>query len=54
MGKFKFSKNNLVSPAAPMDDQEFKVMIKAAEIGPFYSTQQVFERIKIWKKKYSK
>lgn len=54
MGKFKTSKNSLVIPGAPMSDQEFKVMIKAAKIGPFYSVQQVFERIENWKTKYLK
>jgi len=54
MGKLKTSKNSPVISGTPMSDKQFKIFIKAAEKGPFYSMQQVSERIENWKTKHSK
>ncbi|WAC10728.1 hypothetical protein [Dyadobacter pollutisoli] len=53
MGKTKTSKSNLATSGAPLSEEEFKIMIKEAEKGPFYSIQETTLIIDKWKSKYA-
>jgi hypothetical protein len=54
MGKTKTSKNNLTTSGAPLSDEEFKIMVKEAEKGPFFNMQETTQIIDKWKSKYAK
>ena len=54
MGKTKSSKENLVTPGVPLSEEEFVRVVKEAEKGPFYTTQETAQMIAHWKLKYAK
>jgi hypothetical protein len=54
MSVIKHKKSNLVFPSnTPMSNEDFIKMIKKAEKGPFYTTEEVKQALKKWSKKYS-
>ncbi|WP_439555606.1 hypothetical protein [Dyadobacter sp.] len=54
MGKTKTSAKNWTAPGVPLSQEEFSVMIRESEKGPFYSIDEVTKKISEWKLKYEK
>lgn len=48
------SKRNSAVPGEPMSQEEFAVMIKEAEKGPFYSHEELIRKFASWKKSLKK
>ena len=54
MAAIKQRKVNLVFPSdTKMSNEEFLKVVKEAEMGPFYTSEEVNQFIKKWSKKYS-
>lgn len=47
-------KRNLAIPGKPMSQKEFVDIIKEAEKGPFFSLEEVIEKMDVWKKSLKK
>lgn len=55
MAATKQKKGGLAFPASePLTNKEIAALVKEAEKGPFYTSQQVKQAVKTWSKKYSK
>ena len=50
----KEKSNNLATPGKPMSQEEFNLLIKDAEKGPFYSLEESKKHFQEWRKKISK
>ena len=48
------TKRNLAIPGEPMTQEEFLGLIKEAENGPFYSLEEVVNKLDVWKKSLKK
>ena len=48
------TKRNLAIPGEPMSREEFAALIKEAEKGPFFSLEEVVDKMNVWKKSLKK
>jgi hypothetical protein len=48
------TKRNLAIPGEPMSQEEFTSLIKEAEKGPFYTYEEIVEKMSLWKKSLKK
>lgn len=48
------SRRNLAILGEPMSQEEFASLIKEAEKGPFYTHEEIVEKMSLWKKSLKK